>query len=491
MSIIDEIVSSSLVFLDSMPKEQRKKIGQFFTSKETAQFMASLLAKPKQAEVRVLDPGAGSGILSAAVAEYLAECGVREIKLTCYENDPVVLPLLKKNLEIIKTHLPTCFEYIVIEDNYITSQGESFRGEKTTEQTTQYDYVIGNPPYKKIGKDAPEALAMPEICYGAPNLYFLFAAMSLFNLDSHGEMVYIIPRSWTSGVYFRAFRKYFLSHGFLKHIHLFVSRDKVFDNESVLQETIIIKVCKEATEHVIVTSSVSNRDFNNLTEIRVPYDICVSGEEKYVYLITSEEDMELLKKFSTMDFTLPKIGIKMKTGLTVDFRTQSLLSDTQKQGYVPLFYSQHLKDGKVVFPIGHDVEYISTERNGLIQDNHNYVFCKRFTAKEEKRRLQCAIYKATEYSQYDKISTQNKINFVTGVSHPLSEEEAYGVYCLLNSTLYDRYYRILNGSTQVNSTEVNLIPVPSIDVIRDMGVKLKMSKSLTTEQCDKILEETV
>ena len=39
----------------------------------------------------------------------------------------------------------------------------------------KYDYVIGNPPYMKIPKDAPEATAMPEICYGAPNMYFIFA----------------------------------------------------------------------------------------------------------------------------------------------------------------------------------------------------------------------------------------------------------------------------------------------------------------------------
>lgn len=36
----------------------------------------------------------------------------------------------------------------------------------------KYDVIIGNPPYKKIPKDAVEAHAMPDICYGAPNLYF-------------------------------------------------------------------------------------------------------------------------------------------------------------------------------------------------------------------------------------------------------------------------------------------------------------------------------
>ena len=91
------------------------------------------------------------------------------------------------------------------------------------------DFVIGNPPYMKISKDAPEATAMPEVCYGAPNLYFLFASMGLFNLQDNGEMVYIIPRSWTSGAYFKRFREYFLTEGRLEHIHLFVSRNKVFD----------------------------------------------------------------------------------------------------------------------------------------------------------------------------------------------------------------------------------------------------------------------
>ena len=108
----------------------------------------------------------------------------------------------------------------------------------------KYDMVIGNPPYMKIAKDAPEAKAMPDICYGAPNLYFLFAAMGMFNLIPNGELVYIIPRSWTSGAYFKRFRQKFLNDGVLEHIHLFVSRDKVFENESVLQETIIIKMRK-------------------------------------------------------------------------------------------------------------------------------------------------------------------------------------------------------------------------------------------------------
>ncbi len=121
----------------------------------------------------------------------------------------------------------------------------------------KYDFVIGNPPYMKIPKDAPEAVAMPSICYGTPNMYFIFAAMSLFNLQEEGEMVYIMSRSWTSGAYFKRFREYFLTEGKIVHIHLFVSRKNIFDQEGVLQETIIIKVKKSRTmpREVRITSS--------------------------------------------------------------------------------------------------------------------------------------------------------------------------------------------------------------------------------------------
>ena len=37
----------------------------------------------------------------------------------------------------------------------------------------------------------------------------------------------------------------------------------------------------------------------------------------------------------------------MKTGLTVDFRNREILRDEEEEGAIPLFYSQHIKQGKV------------------------------------------------------------------------------------------------------------------------------------------------
>ena len=488
--LIDTVFEESLKYLDEMPKAKRKEIGQFFTSVETARYMASMFDSPKKQDITVLDAGAGSGILTAAAVERLQTENVSHIKVVCYETSEDVLPMLKSNLSFLKEKSVVPLDYEIKEENYITTQSSDFNESMfSNPDAVKYDWIIGNPPYKKIPKDAVEALSMPSVCYGAPNLYFLFASMALFNLDVEGEMVYIIPRSWTSGAYFKSFRDYLFQEGTLRQIHLFVSRDKVFEKESVLQETIIIKVDKSADKgSVKITSSNSNSDFENINVIEVPYENIVFGSEKYVYLVTTEEELNVLKVLGKWTNTLPSLGIKMKTGLTVDFRSWDYLKNEQGDNTVPLFYSQHIKDGRVVFPIQKEYEYITTERAGLIQRNKNYLFVKRFTSKEERRRLQCGIYLSSDFPEYESISTQNKVNFIDGLTFDLSVEQVYGLYVLFNSSIYDLYYRILNGSTQVNSTEVNAMPVPTLKEIEQLGVALLKENDLSVDACDRVLE---
>jgi adenine-specific DNA-methyltransferase len=492
--LLDYAIASTNAYIEQMPKAERKKYGQFFTGKTTAVFMAKLFdLSNSPSTVHVLDAGAGSGILSFALLEELGKRShIKRVDLVCYETDEKILNLLKSNLDYLQNNVNFELHYQVVSQNYITSQQQEFNQTLGCDiNPTKYDLIIGNPPYKKISKDAPEATAMPEICYGAPNLYFLFAAMGIFNLKSMGEMVYIIPRSWTSGAYFQHFREYFLHECQLKHIHLFVSRNKVFDKEDVLQETMIIKVQKtsKVPQHVTITSSETSKNFDKLTTLQIPYSLVGAGKEKYVYLVTNDEEMSVLKKMHQWHDTLPSLGMKMKTGLTVDFRNRDALRDNPEKGSIPLFYSQHIRNGVVQFPVHKEGEYIVTDQTGLRQANKNYLFIKRFTAKEEKRRLQCGIYLSKRYPEYQQISTQNKINFIDGVKLELSECVVCGLYVLFNSTLYDMYYRILNGSTQVNSTEINSMPVPELKTIQQMGHRLIKSKDLSETNCNRILEE--
>ena len=70
--ILEAVVLNTRTYLEAMPKAVRKKKGQFFTSQETARYMASLFDLSNlRGSVQILDPGAGSGILSAALIERL------------------------------------------------------------------------------------------------------------------------------------------------------------------------------------------------------------------------------------------------------------------------------------------------------------------------------------------------------------------------------------------------------------------------------------
>ncbi len=483
--ILDIITESTRMFVECMPKSQRKQYGQFFTTAHTANFMSTLYGNDCNKEsVKILDAGAGAGILSASLVSHLRETGFGgKIHLRCYETDTNILPLLAKHLNLLKTGYDITYE--IVTDNYITSQ--SFASNDIfAANNEEFDYVIGNPPYKKISKDALEALHMRELCHGAPNLYFLFWAMGIKNLKHGGELVYIIPRSWTSGAYFEKFRKFLFRYCSIEHVHLFGSREKVFKGESVLQETMIVKVRKTTTKPKRVSVSFSETsDFSDVTLTDMDYDVIV-GANGYIYLVTSKEEAEVLSRLNSLDTTLVSENLKMKTGIIVDFRTRDVLRNEEGELTYPLFFSQHIKNGTVVWPVGKENEYICTERAGYLQENTNYLFVKRFTAKEEKRRLQCGIYFANNYPQYKYISTQNKINFIKCDS----EEEAYGLYVLLNSTLYDSYYRILNGSTQVNSTEINNMPVPRKDIIIEMGKELR-GQELTEYNCNKIIDRWI
>ena len=485
MESLKKAYDTTSSFVNSIPKTERKKYGQFFTSPKTAEYMASLFTIDYSKPIlRLLDAGAGTGLLTIALVERLRTSGYKgEITVVCYENDLKVLPTLAENMENLKKMMEVRYEICI--DNYLTSQN-FINTDLYKENIDKFDMIIGNPPYLKISKDSPEAKAMSEICHGAPNLYFLFFAMSIHNLKAGEELVYIIPRSWTSGAYFESFRMYLFKNCVITNIHLFISRNKVFDGEPILQETMIIKVrkSKEKPKFVLMSSSETS-NFADIKYYKVDYDTIVNSKQ-LVFLVTSSEDAEVLSRVNSQSNTLESDNLRMRTGIIVDFRTQEVLRDSNEKGTYPLFYSNHIRNGRVSWPVGREAEYIATDRTGYLQENSDYLFVKRFTSKEEKRRLQCGIYLKADLSQYKYISTQNKINYIKCDTPEL----AYGLFALLNSTLYDSYYRILNGSTQVNSTEINLMPVPPKESIQQMGREL-IGMELTEQNCDKIIDKWI
>lgn len=495
--LLDKICASTNDYISKMPKSIRKEIGQFFTSQAIAEFMASQIIDIDNSDkVSILDPGTGSGILIASAIEYIVNnySSVKKISITLFENDQLVIGLLKKNISIIKDFCSNkCIELQIdlkIE-NYIIYNRNNWK-----KNIAIYDIVICNPPYKKIKRDSKESIVMEKVIYGQPNLYFLFMALSASLLKQKGNFIFIVPRSWTSGMYFEKFREYLFREINIRKIHLFKDRNDLFDEESVLQETIIISATKEPNDinnDIIISSSKSLSDIFNSHELIIKNHSCIQNfNGRYMFLPINKKEIELLDRLNQYENTLITLGYKLKTGIVVEFRQRKELFYRNVKDSFPVIQACHFKNGNVSFPSKEkNLQYIRTEKEAVLLKTKPSLFLKRFTSKEEKRRLQPALFIPDKDFKFSHFTTENHITLLTKREGDFILSELYGFYVLFNSTMWDNYYRILNGSTQVNSYEVNAMPIPPIETIMLMGEKLLEMNKFDINTCDKIILEVI
>ena len=112
----------------------------------------------------------------------------------------------------------------------------------------------------------------------------------------------------------------------------------------------------------------------------------------------------------------------------------------------------------------------------LLVPTRNYVLLKRFSSKEEKRRLTAGCFlKADKPFPY--VGIENHVNYVYHARRELTVEEVYGIAALFNSTLFDHYFRTISGNTQVNATEIRAMNFPDLEVIGRIGKQVARNTS--------------
>lgn len=436
--------------------EHKKNQGQYFTSLTTVKFMSSYYS-PRKRHIRILDPGAGNGILGAAVAKHLVSHHLcSEITITFVENDKLIISLLKSTIKALRKF---CDEEQVdchiklIKDNFILKE---IKG--------RYDFVICNPPFKKIRKDSEESLAMSEFVHGQPNLYALFMTKGLNLLEKGGCYIYITPRSWTSGAYFQKVRETILSDLAIDKIHIFNSREKSFSDENVLQETMILFGRKTGQANEIKISVSEDDTYNNLSEFEIDaQNIKGIGKDKYLLIPGNVEEAILISEMNSMPETFESLGYIFKTGPVVEFRNADFIRENMTDSCnIPMFRSMNIQNGRFIFPISAGkAQYISADAKNLLLPNNDTVLIKRLSAKEEKKRIQSCVYYKQGSTEF--MSIENHVNYVARTDGaPLERQEVEWIHDILSSEEYDIFFRIINGSTQVNASELNKLPVRRI-----------------------------
>lgn len=483
----------SELYARSYDSEVRKLKGQIFTPQQVSKFMASLFEIDRKT-IRLLDPGAGTGGLTAAFCEQLLNNDkIVNLTIDAYENDPKFLPFLKRVLDSCKIELQRKghnIEYNIYEQDFILHNEGYFKKLDllwTQEKKSLYDFVISNPPYYKLNKNSPQSTAMTELVSGQPNIYTLFMALSTKMLKSECEIVFITPRSFCSGLYYKKFREWFLDNVQITNIHIFESRKEIFDKDEILQENIILKAKKhkEKSKHKELVITVSrNKDFTKLRKIKLQSADVISHKngETFIRIPTSSLDVDILHVVDSWPRTLKDFGMEISTGPVVPFRTKKfLLSElTKEPRSAPLLWMHNMQDTKIVWPLRKSKKAsaidVCKETKQLLLPVKNYVLVKRFSSKEQKRRLYAAVLLESKFP-YKIVGIENHVNFIHRPKGNLSTYEVYGVAAILNTIVIDNFFRSFNGNTQVNATDIRSLPFPTIEDIRRIGKVVYESRS--------------
>ena len=472
--------------------DNKAKYAQYFTPVAVSDHMVQMFADDCRKQVSILDPGAGEGILGLSLAKRLIGQGLKT-STTLIEVDKQVFQSLKKNASQINNSGSDAVE--LLNSDFMK---ESF---KLLHNGQRFSHVIMNPPYFKLQRDDEVSDYLMSCGVSVTNMYAAFMWLGLMLLADNGQMVAIVPRSFCNGPYFFRFREYIASNVSIEAIHTFSSRDKVFSKDQVLQENVIIRFvkCSQSEEVTVTYSSDQNSDDVLEASFRVSEII----NKDHGLTICVPPYLGTVRLADYAKHSLLELGLEVSTGPVVDFRLKDSIAQEGGRGSVPLLYPAHMKAGQIKWPLNklpkkgqhyfpqpdlwdNREASLSGDKNVLPADGY-YVVIRRFSSKEEKRRIHTAVVDPSICP--DGIAFENHLNYFHSKKHGLDKDLAYGLAAYLNSSLLDEHFRTFSGHTQVNATDLRNLPYPSEVQLRGIGrIALSSSTPIESVVTEEVLE---
>lgn len=496
--LIDDIRKQASARLDA---QRRAQMGQFLTPGQIATFMAEMF-DCRKSTVRILDPGAGTGMLSAALVLALSERTMRPmtISVTAYEIDPLLVGYLRQTLDRCRSaceELGISFHARLVEQDFLEAGAYGLAGDLfETGEHERFDCAILNPPYRKIRTESRERSLLRSIGLETTNLYTGFVAVAARLLVPGGEMVAITPRSFCNGPYFEPFRRYFLQEMRFRRVHIFDTRDKAFAEDKVLQENVVFHAVKNTDGNSAVVVSASETPDGSgfrMRTIQHKEIIRPDDHQAIIHVVPEQEGESTRVQISSLGGTITDLGLTVSTGRVVDFRARELLRSKPGPNTVPLIYPCHFKQGFVEWPNGNarkpNALVLGPRGNELVVPEGHYVLTKRFSAKEERRRIVAAVYDPARVNA-SQIAFENHLNYFHSCGAGLPASLAKGLAAYLNSSLVDVYFRQFSGHTQVNAADLRALPYPTRSGLIALGRRIGTS-SPSQEELDRVVREVL
>ena len=488
----------------------RSVLGQYMTPAPIARFMASLFTN-LTGELRVLDPGAGVGSLTAALVERLSESNsnFNSVELVAFEIEPVLTMYLQNTLLAAKKHLRDAqieVTFEIFKEDFIQSCSEECKVGVFSAQASsrrKFTHVIMNPPYKKISSSSVHRSALRNAGIETSNLYAGFMALAVQYLCEGGELVAIVPRSFCNGAYFKSFRDYFFSKMTLRHIHVFEQRNNAFKRDEVLQENMILHAIKEQRSPKVMVTTSNDGQFvrddeshewvgESMTQHAVEYRSIIDPDDSdcMVHVISNDIEQHIADRIAQLKTPLGSLDLSVSTGPVVDFRLKDHLRFEATSETAPLLYPAHFLNQVLEWPKTmkkpNAIVVSNSSQKWLWENNGFFVVTRRVTSKEERRRIVASIYASDLPGPL--IGFENHLNVFHVDRRGMTQNLAKGLCIYLNSTLVDRYFRQFNGHTQVSAADLRSLKYPDRETLERWG-KCVGDSVPSQQEIDDLIEE--
>ncbi len=458
--------------------------------------MASLFSDT-ESEVDLLDAGAGVGMLTAAFTESVCSRGVKppKIRAVVYEQEPQLSDDLEDTLRACETYAKlnsVDMRGEVLTTDFVAAGVAQLRQDLFAPKLRSFNRAILNPPYKKIRSDSDYRALLHEIGIETSNLYTAFLAIVIELLEDGGELVAITPRSFCNGPYFKPFRELLIGKTAIKRIHLFESREAAFSQDEVLQENVIFHLVKFGTSDRVTLSRTQGVDDHTMTLREVSYSQIIHPDDSglVIHIPVDGLDASVRDRLRFFNASLDDLGVSVSTGKVVDFRVAAALRQEPAPDTVPLIYPAHMKDGVVRWPNPKHEKpqslLVSEETRRMLLPQGYYVLVKRFSSKEEPRRIVAAVLDANILPA-SQVAVENHVNVFHAANAGLPPDVACGLASYLNSTLVDVYFRQFSGHTQVNATDLRMLRYPDYEMLARLGARA--DTTFAQAEIDALLEE--
>lgn len=357
-------------------EERHEGHGAVYTRQEVVEFildLAGYTANRPLHGLRALEPSFGAGDFLIPMIQRLLRAWRRHCAETWMDREQLV-----DALRAVELHRATfsetksavvrllCREGLCLADAIYLSDAWLEQGDFLfTEISTDFDFVIGNPPYVRHER-IPDALLHEyrkryTTMYGRADLYIPFFERGLELLTTSGRLFFICTDRWMKNNYGSALREYIAARYALSH-YVDLSNLGAFETDVVAYPAIVgLSRTQNGSTRVACPNSLKKRELSQLSKMLSVENFTSKNKKQYVamgvvngrdpWLLDRPDEVALIRRieaeYPTLEEVGCRVGIGVATGADDIFIADYDSLDVENDCKLPLLKTADIRTGVI------------------------------------------------------------------------------------------------------------------------------------------------